>query len=311
MNSVLLMSTVLQVEGLSKKYHTVEAVAGLSLTVNSGEIVGLLGPNGAGKTTALECMMGLRRASAGKITIDGHDIARDLKQVREKMGVQLQATALPEHLRVGEALRLFASFYADPAPLDSLIDTFHLREHINRPFHVLSGGQKQRLAMALAVINKPKIIFLDEPTAAMDPQARRDVYEQIRQLRAAGAGILLATHHLDEAEQWCDRVVIMDHGQLMACDSPAALIAQTTAQTRLIVTSDKAIPLTELIGQAAITHLTLSEFTYTVSTQQVNQSLIALIRALEQHGAQILDITIKKPSLEDVFLHLTGRSLRD
>jgi ABC-2 type transport system ATP-binding protein len=309
------MQTVLQVEGLVKKYHAVDAVAGLSLTVNAGEIVGLLGPNGAGKTTALECMIGLRRPTAGRIMIDGHDVARDMQLVREKIGVQLQATALPDNIRVGEALRLFASFYSTPAPVAELVERFHLTDKINTAFQLLSGGQKQRLAMALAVINKPKILFLDEPTAAMDPQARRAVHDQLGSLRGEGAGILLATHHLDEAELLCDRVVIIDHGKLIACASPAALIAQmsekTMTQTRLMITSDKVIPVAELMDHAAITALTVQERTYTLSTRQVNQAFIALINALERHGAQVLDVAIIKPSLEDVFIHLTGRSLRD
>jgi ABC-2 type transport system ATP-binding protein len=305
------MVASINVEGLVKRYGTVEAVRGISFAVQPGEIVGLLGPNGAGKTTALECIIGLRRADGGNIQVCGIDARRDANAMREKIGVQLQATALPEQIRVREALHLFASFYQRSVPIADLIERFSLQEKIDSTFNTLSGGQRQRLAMALAVINEPQVLFLDEPTAAMDPQARRELHRVIHDMRASGRSVLITTHHIDEAELLCDRVAIIDHGQIIAHDTPAALVAKAKAASRILCTSDKALNLAALQALPGASDAQVDGVTVTISSTAINQTVIALVHHLDAVGASLIDLQIRKPSLEDVFIELTGRRLRD
>ena len=305
------MVASINVEGLVKRYGTVEAVRGISFAVQPGEIVGLLGPNGAGKTTALECIIGLRRADGGHIQVCGIDARQDANAMREKIGVQLQATALPEQIRVREALHLFASFYQRSVPIADLIERFSLQEKIDSTFNTLSGGQRQRLAMALAVINEPHVLFLDEPTAAMDPQARRELHRVIHDMRASGRSVLITTHHIDEAELLCDRVAIIDHGQIIAHDKPAALVAKAKAASRILCTSDKALNLAALQALPGASHAQVDGVTVTISSTAINQTVIALVHHLDAVDASLIDLQIRKPSLEDVFIELTGRRLRD
>jgi ABC-2 type transport system ATP-binding protein len=302
---------MIKVEELTKSYGMVQALRGVSFEVNEGEIVGLLGPNGAGKTTALECIIGLRRADAGRMLVCGVDVSRDTSAMREKIGVQLQATALPDHITVREALRLFASFYATSASISDLIERFSLQEKINASFNTLSAGQKQRLAMALAVINQPQVLFLDEPTAAMDPQARRELHRVIQEMRASGRSVLITTHHIDEAELLCDRVAIIDHGQVIAYDSPATLVKQAKAISRIICTCDKALEVSTLQLLPQVGEVSRDGMTVTISSSAINQTISALVHHLDNVGAALIDLQIRKPSLEDVFIELTGRRLRD
>ena len=305
------MSAVINVEGLTKRYGSVEAVRGISFAVHPGEIVGLLGPNGAGKTTALECIIGLRGADSGNIQICGIDARRDTSGMREKIGVQLQATALPEQIRIREALHLFASFYKKPVPVADLIERFSLQEKADATFNSLSGGQRQRLAMALAVINDPQVLFLDEPTAAMDPQARRELHRVIHDQRAKGGSVLITTHHIDEAELLCDRVAIMDYGQIIAHDSPAALVGKAKTFSRIVCSSDKTLNKVALSTLAGAVDVVVDGLVVTISSTAINQTVIALVHHLDSVGAALVDLQIRKPSLEDVFIELTGRRLRD
>ena len=211
------------VSDLFKNYGNVAALAGVSLNVAAGEIFGLLGRNGAGKTTAIECIIGLRRPDRGAIRIAGIEALKSPGQAKSLIGVQLQSTALQDKITPREALRLFAGFYPQSESIDALLEKFSLGEKADAHFETLSDGQKQRLALALAVVHRPRVVFLDEPTAGLDVQSRRQLHELIRQLRADGRTVLLSTHLIEEAEQLCDRVAIIDRGKIVACDTPGRL----------------------------------------------------------------------------------------
>jgi ABC-2 type transport system ATP-binding protein len=309
--SVPYMPATVEVDGLVKRYGAVEAVRGLSFTVASGEIVGLLGPNGAGKTSALECVIGLRQSDGGSIRVCGIDVRHDQSAMRERIGVQLQATALPEQMRVREALTLFASFYRRSVSPDMLIERFSLAEKADAPFASLSGGQKQRLGLALALVNDPEVLFLDEPTAAMDPQARGELHDGIRALKQAGRSVLLTTHYIDEAETLCDRVVIVDHGTVIAEGTPRDLIARSAGVTRIVCTTDRPLDQAALAALDGANAAEIDGVVARISSRAINRTVIALVHHLESSGAGLVDLQIRKPSLEEVFIELTGRRLRD
>ena len=305
------MPAVVEVTDLVKRYGAVEAVRGVSLSVASGEIVAVLGPNGAGKTSTLECIIGLRAADAGTISVCGIDARREPAAMRERIGVQLQATSLPEQIRVREALTLFASFYRHSVTPQSLLDRFSLGDKADATFASLSGGQKQRLGLALAVINEPEVLFLDEPTAGMDPQARRELHAVIRAMKAAGGSVLITTHYIEEAEELCDRVAVIDHGKVIACDTPAALVARSASVTRIVCTTDRTLDRTALAALENATAVEVDGLVARISSGAINRTVIALVHHLEAVGATLIDLQIRKPSLEDVFIELTGRRLRD
>jgi ABC-2 type transport system ATP-binding protein len=300
------------VRDLVKSYGNVQAVRGLSFDVGRGEIFGLLGPNGAGKTTTLECTIGLRTPDAGSVTLAGIDAVRRPRAVKRRIGVALQATALPDKITPLEALRLFGSFYRNPVPPDELIRRFSLGEKARAKFETLSGGQKQRLAIALAVINDPDVLFLDEPTAGLDPQARRELHEVIRQTRAAGKTVVLTTHYIEEAEQLCDRLAIVDHGQVIASGTPAELIAAAKSPPHVTFTTTRPIDPRRLEGRTAVASASVKGNSATLHTTHPGQTIIDLVKWLQTDpGNELIDLHIHKPSLEDVFIELTGRSLRD
>ena len=309
--SVPPMPAVVEVTDLVKRYGALEAVRGVSLAVASGEIVGVLGPNGAGKTSTLECIIGLRQADGGSIRVCGIDARREASAMRERIGVQLQSTALPEHLRVREALVLFASFYRRSVAPEILIERFSLAEKADAPFASLSGGQKQRLGLALAMINEPEVLFLDEPTAGMDPQARRELHDAIRAMKAGGRSVLITTHYIEEAEELCDRVAIIDHGKVIACDTPAALVARSAAVTRMVCTTDRPLSQAGVAALEGAGTVEIDGTTARITSSAINRTVIALVHHLEAVGATLVDLQIRKPSLEDVFIELTGRRLRD
>src|SRR4051812_28284717 len=215
------------IQGLRKRYGPFEAVRGVSFDVAQGEILGLLGPNGAGKTSTLECVIGLRRPDAGSVQLCGVDALAYPQRIRQLVGAQLQATALQDKITPREAIALFASFYDNPAGVDELINRFQLTDKQHQTFDTLSGGQRQRLALALAFVNQPQVLFLDEPTTGLDPQSRRELHESIRAMRAERRTVLLTTHYIEEAHQLCDRIAIIDHGRVIATGAPDDLIAQS------------------------------------------------------------------------------------
>lgn len=298
------------VRDLVKSYGDVQAVRSISFQVQRGEIFGLLGPNGAGKTTTVEIIEGLRRPDSGQVRVCGYDPIRQAEAVKRRIGVALQATALPDKIKVREALTLFASFYPRQIPIGELLQLVALQEKADSSFDTLSGGQQQRLAVALALINDPEVIILDEPTSGLDPQARRELHRVIEQMRARGKTIILTTHYIEEAEKLCDRVAIMDRGAIIALDTPRRLIARSHDHSRIEFRT--AAPM-ELVQLSRMPHIDRSagnqDDGYIVWTTDVPRAVIALIQWLQAEGHQLLDLHISRPTLEDVFIELTGRRI--
>jgi ABC-2 type transport system ATP-binding protein len=224
------MPPIVQVNDLRKRYGDIEAVRGISFVVEPGEVFGLLGPNGAGKTTTVEILEGLRRADGGSATVAGVDVFRDPSGVKRRIGVQLQASAFPDHLTARETVRFFAACYDLVVDEMALLRSVELEERANQPQDKLSGGQRQRLSIATALVNQPQVLFLDEPTTGLDPQARRNLWDLIRSIQARGTTVFLTTHYLDEAEILCDRVAIMEQGNIVALDPPRKLIDDLLAR---------------------------------------------------------------------------------
>jgi ABC-2 type transport system ATP-binding protein len=301
----------LAVRDLRKNYGAVEAVRGVSFEVREGEILGLLGPNGAGKTTTVECVIGLRDPDSGAIEISGLDARRRPREVKQKIGAALQTTALQDKLTPREALELFGSFYERRASPAELLERFALTEKADAPFENLSGGQRQRLALALAFVNKPEIVFLDEPTAGLDPQSRRDLRAQIARTREDGHTILLTTHDLDEAQQLCDRVAIIDHGRIVAAGTPGELMAQSTAAQSVSLVTVRAVDPRRLSALPGVKDLKPDGERARFTTTDPNRTLAELLMFLDAERIEIAELHVERATLEDVFLELTGTDLRD
>jgi ABC-2 type transport system ATP-binding protein len=302
---------ILQVENLVKRYGDLEAVRGVSFSVEEGEVFGLLGPNGAGKTSTIEVLEGLRVADGGRVSVCGFDPVRNPTELKREIGAALQFTSLPDKLKVTEALRLFSSFYNRGRQPEELLKRFGLEEKRNAFYSQLSGGQKQRLALAMALVNDPKVLFLDEPTAGLDPQVRREIYDIVEELKHEKKTIVLTTHYIEEAERLCDRVAIVDHGKVIAQGTPREL-KQTSANTSRVEvrlakpasngalkTLDGVVDARELGGA------------YVLHCQRTAPAIVALVKHLEAEGNELVSLEIATPSLEDVFIELTGRRLRD
>jgi ABC-2 type transport system ATP-binding protein len=301
------LSAIVRVRNLAKRYGAVEAVRGISFEVGAGEIFGLLGPNGAGKTTALECILGLRRPDAGSIAIGGVDALAHPEEAKRALGAQLQAATLQDKITPRQALRLFAAFYRDPAPVDDLLERFALTPKAGAPFDSLSGGQKQRLFLALALVGNPRLLVLDEPTAGLDPQARRELHRLIADLRAAGRTILLSTHDLEEAHRLCDRLGILHEGRLMAVATPATLIAGAGTVPQLAVQTERPLAAELVAALPAVLSHEARGGGWRLGTTDVNATIGALVQQLAQQGNQLRDLQVLRPSLEDVVIELTGR----
>ncbi len=306
------MSTpVLQVENLTKRYGEVEALRGVSFDVQEGEVFGLLGPNGAGKTTTVEILEGLRRPDSGRVSVCGLDPQRNGQELKHEIGAALQATALPEKMRVIEALRLFAKFYKRRRNPEELLKRFGLEEKRNAFYGQLSGGQKQRLALAMALVNDPRVLFFDEPTAGLDPQVRREIYDVIEELRREKKTILLTTHYIEEAERLCDRVAIVDHGKMIALGTPRELKQRSGNTTRIEVRLTKPASESTLKNLDGVTDCRVLDGAYILHCQRPPQAIVSLVKHLEADGNELVSLEISTPSLEDVFIELTGRRLRD
>ena len=304
------MNIAVEVAHLSKRYGSLLAVDDVSLCVEEGEILGILGPNGAGKTTLVEMMEGLRQPDRGSITILGLDAEKDRKEIREIFGVQLQSTTLYDCIRVREALALFGGYYRQALSVESLLQSFALTEKQHAFVSRLSGGQKQRLALALAVVNDPKLVFLDEPTTGLDPQARRNLWEIIRALRDQGKTVVLTTHYMEEAEELCHRVAIMDQGRIIALDRPAALIAAAGLESTVEFGADER--LRGAVEDAGLAVKTVpSDGRLLLQTADPSGVLTQLTQIAAQTGIALKDLTVRKATLEDVFLSMTGRQLRE
>ena len=305
------MPSKVVVRDLIKNYGAVQAVRGVSFNVAEGEIFGLLGPNGAGKTSTLECVIGLRKPDGGSIEICGFDALKQPREIKERIGASLQYTALQDKITCLEALRMFASFYRNSVPVDQLLAQFSLMEKSNSRYETLSGGQKQRLALALALVNDPEFLLLDEPTAGLDPQSRRELHDVIRRMKGDGRTVLLSTHYIEEAELLCDRIAIIDKGTIIAQGTPRELVAGAKAPPRIVFSASKTAEPDALRNLAAVSGVEIANEHITLNTSKPGDTIIDLVKFLERESIELLDLHIQKPSLEDVFIELTGRKLRD
>ena len=302
---------IIQVEGLYKNYGAVAALRGVSFAVEEGEVFGLLGPNGAGKTTTVEILEGMRTADKGLARVGGLDPQKSGMQFKERIGAVLQSTSLPDKLRVKEAIDLFAQFYQRRADTDKLLHRFQLDEKRDAFYSQLSGGQKQRLALAMALVNDPQVVFLDEPTAGLDPQVRREIYTIIEELKHEKKTVLLTTHYIEEAERLCDRVAIVDYGRVIATGSPRELKQKSAGTTRIEVRLAKPMTDGALAHLESVADCREFEGTYVMHSRRPPQTIVALVKQLEDEQNELQSLEMFSPSLEDVFIELTGRRLRD
>jgi len=302
---------ILLVENLEKRYDDVHAVRGVSFSVEQGEVFGLLGPNGAGKTSTIEVLEGLRVADGGRVSVCGYDPVKNPTELKHEIGAALQSTSLPDKIRVNEALRLFASFYKRRRSPDELLKRFGLEEKRNAFYSQLSGGQKQRLALAIAIVNDPKVLFLDEPTAGLDPQVRREIYDIIEELKSQKKTIVLTTHYIEEAERLCDRVAIVDHGKVIAMGTPRELKQSSANTTRVEVRLAKPASEGRMKTLDGVADAREVDGGYVLHCQRTAPAIVSLVKHLEAEGNELVSLEIATPSLEDVFIELTGRRLRD
>jgi len=303
---------VISVRGLRKSYGTFEAVRGISFEVHAGEVFGLLGPNGAGKTTTVEILEGLRQRSSGETIVMGYDPGLDTREIKDRIGVCLQATNLPDKIKVHEALSLFASFYTRNSDCDKLLERLQLADKRNEYYSKLSGGQKQRVALALALVNEPQLLFLDEPTTGLDPQVRLEIHGLIQELRDAKRSIVLTTHYIEEAERLCDRVAIIDEGQIIEMGTPRDIQQRTLGQSRIEIQCEQPLPAAELDSFFGEKHaFSEDRKLLTVHSSHPARSIVELVKWIDQHGIELSDIHLKRPTLEDVFIELTGKRLRE
>ena len=303
------MEPVVKVVDLRKRYGKVVAVDGISFTVGRGEIFGIVGPNGAGKSTTVECLAGLREKDSGSVSVLGLDPLKDGRKLRERIGVQVQEAALPDDVKVWEALDLYASFYGSSADWEMLLEQWGLVPKRDTRFENLSGGQKQRLFIALALVNEPELVFLDEITTGLDPQARRLTWGLVREIRTRGATVLLVTHSMEEAEKLCDSVAIIDEGRVVALDSPEVLVREGDPEASVrLEGSDGFDPaaLRELDGVSQV------EWEKDELVVYGHGPLLArIIVALDHRGFTPSGVSVGRRSLEDVFVEKTGRKIRD
>ncbi len=301
---------VIQVSGIRKTYGSTVAVSDVSFTVNEGEIFGLIGPNGAGKTTTMECVEGVRRPDRGSISILGLDPFRDVYQLQNRIGVQLQQAQLQKRIKVWEAVDLWASLYTKAVDGDRLLEQLGLENKSNSWFMTLSGGQKQRLFIALALINDPDVVFLDELTTGLDPQSRRAIWELVRGIRERGKTVFMTTHLMEEAERLCDRVAIIEHGKIIDIGSPEELVRRHCPTRTVVLAADSALVEERLRTIPSVEIVTHRESRFTV--QGVGDDFVTeVIQCLSENRIRVTDFRTVLPNLEDVFLKLTGRSIRD
>lgn len=303
------MTQVIEVRNLHKAYDGVTAVDDVSFNVDEGEIFGIIGPNGAGKTTTIESVIGLRKPDGGSVSVLGLDPQTEARKLGNRIGTQLQEAALPERMKVWEALDLYASFYEKTVPWQPLIEQWGLAEKRNTQFGGLSGGQKQRLFISLALLNDPQIVFLDELTSGLDPQARRATWDLIRAIREQGKTVVLITHFMDEVEALADRVAVIDHGRVIALDTPDDLIASLNRETKVLFSVPNGFQAARLENVSGVSAVNQVDRQITVSG---NGPLLANVAAaLAQHNIAPADLRVQQANLEDVFLALTGRTIRN
>ncbi len=302
---------VIRVRGLVKRYGDLVAVDGIDFEVASGEIFGLLGPNGAGKTTTVEILEGLRTPDAGETTVLGLDVAKDASAIKPRIGVSLQTAALYPKLTVVELIDLFRSFYATSRPTAELVDALELGERKNARTSELSGGQRQRLAVALALVNDPELVFLDEPTTGLDPAARRALWDLVLDLKRKGRTVLLTTHYMEEAELLCDRLAIMDHGRILEMGTVQELVSKRFQERAVQFDSIENVADSDLSAMPAVTSVKHDAGETLLYTRDVAATIGALLALTESRGLEPQNLLVRRATLEDVFLDLTGRALRD
>jgi ABC-2 type transport system ATP-binding protein len=298
------VANAIEVEGLRKRYGGLEVLDGVGFEVAEGEIFGLLGPNGAGKTTTVECLQGLRWADAGHLRVFGHDPRRDVRRVRGLVGSQLQESALPDRIKVWEALQLFATIEGTGRAWEPLLEEWGLAHRRNAAFGDLSGGQRQRLFIALALVGAPRLVVLDEMTTGLDPAARRDAWDLVAAVRERGTTVLLVTHFMDEAERLCDRVAVLRGGRIVGTGTPAELVRSTTSEVRVEFSAPSAFGLDFLTGIAGAT--TVTRRRTGVVVQGTGPLLARVGHALVERGLEPPDLRVSLPSLEDAYLRLTA-----
>jgi ABC-2 type transport system ATP-binding protein len=307
------MPNPIEVDGLTKNYGDVAAVKGIAFEVCAGEVFGLLGPNGAGKTTTVEILEGLRPRTGGRVSVLGCDPEIQTRKLKDRIGVCLQATRLQDKIKVSEAVELFAAFYTRTVDGVQLLKRLQLWEKRESHYAKLSGGQKQRLALALALLNDPQVLFLDEPSAGLDPQARLEIHELVQDLRREQRTILLTTHYIEEAEKLCDRVAIVDEGCIVAMGTPREIqeraLAHSTIEIECSAPLDNgAMPAWREAEKVLVDE---SRTRVSVTSRQPARVVVEMVRWMDEKGLELKDIRIQRPSLEDAFLELTGKRLRE
>jgi len=302
---------VIRVADLRKCYGEVKAVDGVSFEVARGEVFGMLGPNGAGKTTTIEVLEGLRAPDSGTVTVFGLDVVHHPEAIKQRIGVQLQSVSLYPRLTVTELLDLFGSFFSHHLPTKQLIDAVDLGDRAKARSMNLSGGQQQRLSIALALVNDPELVFLDEPTTGLDPQARRSLWDLIKGLQEKGKSVMLTTHYMEEATELCDRVAIMDHGHILEMGSVPDLIGRRFKERAVFFDSAPKLPVDQLAGLAGVTRAAREDGQTVLYSKDVPGTIGALLSTADGLNVEPHNLGIRQATLEDVFLDLTGRALRD
>ncbi len=284
---------------------------GISFTVTQGEIFGILGPNGAGKTTTLEMIEGLKGITSGSILLDGHDVQTETRLVKSLIGVQLQSSSFFEDLNLAEILEVFASMYGRKINPMELLEKVQLTEKAKNTVRELSGGQKQRLSIAAALVNDPKVLFLDEPTTGLDPQARRNLWELIAEINKQGKTIVITTHYLDEAEVLCDRIAIMDHAKIVSMDTTNNLLKTPGLNSSIEFRTSKPVEIAELQQIVAVENVKVEDHRYHLTTTSAQQTMTGIFQFAQSHDLVLNDVQLRQPNLEDVFLKMTGHGLRE
>jgi len=302
---------VIRVADLKKHYGDIKAVDGVSFEVARGEVFGMLGPNGAGKTTTIEVLEGLREPDSGVVEVFGLDVCKHPDSIKQRIGVQLQSVALYPRLTVAELVDLFGSFFDHRVPAKQLIDAVDLGERANVRSMNLSGGQQQRLSIALALVNDPDLIFLDEPTTGLDPQARRSLWDLVKGIQAKGKSVLLTTHYMEEAAELCDRVAIMDHGHVLEMGTVQELIGRRFKERAVFFDTSAQLPSQKLAGLAGVTRASQEDGQTVLYSKDVPSTIGALLAMADDLSFEPKNLGIRQATLEDVFLDLTGRALRD
>mgnify|MGYP001968364500 FL=1 len=303
---------VISVESLNKRFGELAAVDDISFSVRRGEVFGILGPNGAGKTTTLECIEGLQEPSSGRISVLGTEVARDPNTVKERIGVQLQASAYFDYLTLTEILELFGRFYSRRVPPAKLLSTVGLEDKANTTVGKLSGGQQQRFTIAATLVNDPEVVFLDEPTAGLDPQARRNLWDFVQSINSQGRTIVLTTHYMEEAEFLCNRVAIMDHGRIVTLDTPTNLVRSLPAPYEVRASTLNEFSSNDLTDLDSVTEVLDDQNQgFRLRSSDAASTMPALMDWVAKNDIKLTHLEVTPANLEDVFLSLTGRALRD